>query len=190
MLKNRRFEIIGGILGILTWCGLLFYVKGLTCITMVNDVCDVGFSFRQFGNPINYFRDILSPLGFIFLLIFLAVWVVFGMWIRKIKVNGKKTEIFLKISFLILSIYHIIVICRYLVTGITTDGSLIFYSILYFLISFSLGLVLIINKNPSYNYPTTKKDFVLRKIEGVILIIFGLIPIFLIIADIIRALKR
>jgi uncharacterized membrane protein len=38
----------------------------------------------------------------------------------------------------------------------------------------TLGIVLIFNKQSSYNYPQTKRDFVIRRIEGGLLIIFSL----------------
>jgi Ca2+/Na+ antiporter len=44
----------------------------------------------------------------------------------------------------------------------------------YLLITLILGIVLIFNKQSSYNYPQTKRDFVIRRIEGGLLIIFSL----------------
>lgn len=48
-----------------------------------------------------------------------------------------------------------------------------------FLVSFLvictiLGIVLIFNKDSSYNYPQTNRDLIIRKIEGTLLIIFSL----------------
>lgn len=44
----------------------------------------------------------------------------------------------------------------------------------YLLITLILGIVLIFNKQSSYNYPQTKKDFIIRRVEGGLLIIFSL----------------
>ncbi len=81
----------------------------------------------------------------------------------------KYIEIFLKLAFLIISVMFII-------TN-SIDSSWFFVSLL---VSFLLGIILIINKNSSYNYPQTDRDYLIRRIEGVLLLIFSLTAFFLI----------
>ena len=81
----------------------------------------------------------------------------------------KYIEIFLKLAFLIISVMFII-------TN-SIDSSWFFVSLL---VSFLLGIILIINKNSSYNYPQTDRDYLISRIEGVLLLIFSLTAFFLI----------
>ncbi len=46
---------------------------------------------------------------------------------------------------------------------------------LYVLLNIILGLVLIFNKKSSYNYPQTKRDYIIRRIEGTVLIVFSIL---------------
>ncbi len=72
-------------------------------------------------------------------------------------------EIILKLLFLLGSIYSIkseIVSTPFLIT--------------FLIVCLVLGIVLIFNKDSSYNYPQTKRDLIIRKIEGGLLIIFSL----------------
>lgn len=41
-------------------------------------------------------------------------------------------------------------------------------------ISLLLGIVLIFNRDSSYHYPQTKNDFIIRRIEGIVLIVFSI----------------
>lgn len=72
-------------------------------------------------------------------------------------------EIILKLLFLLGSIYSIkseIVSTPFLIT--------------FLIVCLVLGIVLIFNKDSSYNYPQTKRDLIIRKIEGSLLIVFSL----------------
>ncbi|MEI8249445.1 MAG: hypothetical protein WCG07_03045 [Candidatus Taylorbacteria bacterium] len=75
----------------------------------------------------------------------------------------RSLEITLKICFLILSVFI-------LVTNNVLNSGLL----ALLLVSFILGIVLIINKkHPSYRHARAKSDFIMRKIEGVALIVFA-----------------
>ncbi len=74
----------------------------------------------------------------------------------------KKFEITLKVGFILLALALII-------TGqVNSMGLMIFL-----LVSFALGGVLIFNKDSSYSHKHTKKEFKIRKLEGVILVLFS-----------------
>lgn len=75
-------------------------------------------------------------------------------------------EIILKLIFLANAIYLLII----------KDVESIFFQI-FALVCFVLGIVLMFNKKSSYNYPQTKKDFVMRQIEGSLLVIFAAVVI-------------
>jgi len=83
----------------------------------------------------------------------------------------KYLEIILKLAFLALSIY---VIATRQVFGEA-------FMILTY-IAFVLGIVLIFNKKQSYNYPANypkiKNVFIMRKIEGLILVLCALVIFF------------
>lgn len=75
----------------------------------------------------------------------------------------KKIEITLKVGFILLALALII-------TGqVNTMGLMIFL-----VVSFVLGGILIINKDSSYSHKHTKKEWVMRRIEGVLLVVFSL----------------
>ncbi len=76
----------------------------------------------------------------------------------------KYFEIALKLGFLANAVY------LFMIRDVT---SLWFYLILF--VSLALGLVLIFNKDSSYNYTQTKKDYSMRRIEGGTLIAFSII---------------
>ena len=80
-------------------------------------------------------------------------------------------EIILKVLFLGGSVY-----------SIKTEQVSISFLIFYLFICFILGIVLIFNKKQSYGYELNKREVVMRKIEGVLLIIFS---IFVLIAQVI-----
>lgn len=75
-------------------------------------------------------------------------------------------EITLKFCFLILAIFLI---------ATSNVISLGFWSFL--VISFALGVVLMMNKKPSYKNANAKSDFKLRKVEAIVLIIFALVSL-------------
>ena len=76
----------------------------------------------------------------------------------------KKFEITLKVSFVLLALALI-------VTGnVNSLGLMIFL-----IVSFALGGVLIFNKDSSYKFKHTKTDFKLRRIEGILLAIFAVV---------------
>ncbi|MEK7646717.1 MAG: hypothetical protein AAB381_03435 [Patescibacteria group bacterium] len=76
-------------------------------------------------------------------------------------------EIFLKIAF---------------VGQIITFFKPLFYENTAFLFfietSFMLGIVLLLNKKQSYGYRLTQRDLVIRRIEGVLLVIFAVLMVF------------
>lgn len=76
-------------------------------------------------------------------------------------------EIILKILFLLGSVY------AFKVEVVSTS-----LLICYVVVCFVLGFVLIFNKNDSYNYPKTNRDWLQRRIEGGLLIIFSLFIFF------------
>ncbi len=71
-------------------------------------------------------------------------------------------EIILKVLFLGGSIY-----------SIQVESVSYPFLISYLIVCLILGIVLIFNKKTSYNYPTARKDFVMRRIEGALLILFA-----------------
>jgi hypothetical protein len=78
-------------------------------------------------------------------------------------------EIVLKLAFLIGAV------CLYIQKA--TIGSCVN---IFLLISLLLGIILIINKDSSYHYPQTKRDYIIRRIEGGILIVFSILFFFLV----------
>lgn len=76
----------------------------------------------------------------------------------------KYFEIVLKLGFLANAVY------LFMIKDVT---SLWFYLILF--VSLTLGLVLIFNKDSSYNYKQTNKDYSMRRIEGGTLVAFSII---------------
>lgn len=73
-------------------------------------------------------------------------------------------EIVLKLTFLITFI------------NFSTQTSIVSSAFDALLITaFVLGFVLTWNKNASYNFRQTKRDLIIRKIEGVLLMLFALI---------------
>jgi len=72
-------------------------------------------------------------------------------------------ELFLKVLFLIGSLYAI-------KSEIVSPPFLIGY----LLVCFILGVVLICNKHASYNFKQTKKDLIMRRIEGGLLVLFSM----------------
>ena len=74
----------------------------------------------------------------------------------------RSLEITLKICFLVLSVLILV-----------TNNVLNFGLWALLVISFALGVMLIINKkHPSYKHARAKSDFIMRKIEGIALIVF------------------
>lgn len=86
-------------------------------------------------------------------------------------------ETILKIGFLIPSLYL-------LITRQAQSQSFMVVLTILSSISVILGFVLLFNKKSSYNYPQTKRDLLIRKIEGILLILtfgyvlFSLVPVF------------
>lgn len=81
----------------------------------------------------------------------------------------KKLEITLKVGFVLLAL------------GLIFSGSVNYFGLMIFLvISFALGGVLLFSKDSSYSHKHTKKEYVMRRIEGVLLVIFALVSWFLI----------
>ena len=74
------------------------------------------------------------------------------------------TELLLKIVFLADSIYFIVT------KSLDSESFLAFL-----LLTLILGIILIFNKKASYNFKQTKRDLMLRHIEGVIMIAFSAI---------------
>ena len=74
-------------------------------------------------------------------------------------------EIILKLAFLVLSLYII-----------ATGQVFSHIAVILAYVCFLLGIVLIFNKHTSYgSWGNAKKDFVMRRIEGVILIVAALV---------------
>jgi hypothetical protein len=48
------------------------------------------------------------------------------------------------------------------------------YMVAFLILSAILGAVLIFNKKASYHYKQTKRDYMIRRIEGVFLVLFAL----------------
>lgn len=71
-------------------------------------------------------------------------------------------EIILKLLFLASSLDIIIT---------KSIDSISFYFLLP--VCLALGVTLIFNKKASYNYPQTKTDYLIRRIEGILLIVFS-----------------
>jgi hypothetical protein len=80
----------------------------------------------------------------------------------------RSLEITLKFCFLILAI-----------TLIATSDVLSVGLWSFLVVSFALGVVLTINKRPSYMRATAKSDFKIRKIEGAILVVFSIASLIL-----------
>lgn len=78
----------------------------------------------------------------------------------------RSIEITLKFCFLILAVV-LISTSNVINVGLWT----------FLVISFALGVVLTLNKKPSYKGANTKSDFRIRKIEGALLVIFSLISL-------------
>ncbi len=76
-------------------------------------------------------------------------------------------EIILKVLFLGGSIY-----------ALKAEGVSLSCLILYLLVCFILGIVLIFNKKQSYGYELAKREVVMRRIEGGFLIVFSLFVFF------------
>ncbi len=76
----------------------------------------------------------------------------------------KYIEILLKLAFLVLAV---IVLVTKAVPSVSFDILLV--------VCIFLGLVLLFNKQSSYGFPQAKKDFVMRRIEGVLLMAFSII---------------
>lgn len=76
----------------------------------------------------------------------------------------KYLEIFLKLAFLVLSVYVIV-----------SKNVFSHWFMTLLVVSLLLGITLIFNKKQSYNYPTNwpklSRVFLLRRIEGVILVV-------------------
>lgn len=74
----------------------------------------------------------------------------------------RNLEITLKICFTVLA------------AALILSRQLIDLNLLAFLtVSFGLGIVLILNKKPSYKRARAKSDFAMRRIEGMLLVIFA-----------------
>ena len=78
----------------------------------------------------------------------------------------RSIEIVLKFCFLILAVFLI---------ATSSIASVGLWS--FVVICFALGIVVTINRKPSYKKANAKKDFALRKIEGAILIIYAFISL-------------
>lgn len=76
----------------------------------------------------------------------------------------RKFEIILKLLFLAGAVNFIIA------KSIDSIGFIVFL-----IVCFALGIILIVNKNSSYNYPQTKKDYIIRRTEGTFLIVFSIL---------------
>jgi hypothetical protein len=79
----------------------------------------------------------------------------------------KIIEILLKLGFLGESIYLFI----------TKTNDVNSWNI-YLTICILLGLVLMLNKKASYNFKQSKRDLMIRRIEGAALIIFAVVVVF------------
>ena len=82
----------------------------------------------------------------------------------------KTLEIILKLAFLAGA-----------VSFITTQSISSIGFIVFLVISFVLGIVLIINKDSSYSKAQTKKDYAIRKTEGGLLIIFSVVTFYVVV---------
>lgn len=69
-------------------------------------------------------------------------------------------EIILKLAFLLGAIYI------FAIGWVALTFSLAFISV-----AILLGICLLFNKEASYNFPQTKRDLLLRRIEGIVLIV-------------------
>jgi hypothetical protein len=83
-------------------------------------------------------------------------------------------EIILKFLFALISIYLLV---ASKVVGSDVTVLALFVTVPYLLISLLLGLVLVFNKKSSYNYSHSKKDYLIRRIEGTLLIIFAIVSL-------------
>ncbi len=73
-------------------------------------------------------------------------------------------EIILKIAFLAGSIVFLF----------TKDFNSVGF-LIFLIVCAVLGCVLVVNKDSSYHYPQTPRDLVIRKIEGILLVVFSII---------------
>lgn len=87
----------------------------------------------------------------------------------------RKLEIILKILFLAMFVFVYRTYSDYF--GLSAA--------VFILISFLLGLVLMVNKDQSYGYPLSFHEVVERRIEGVLLIVFSLAAVVLHLANLI-----
>lgn len=78
----------------------------------------------------------------------------------------RKLEIILKLVFLAGSINF------YITKAFDSIGFTV-----YLIAGILLGLILIINKDSSYHYPQKPQDYVIRRVEGALLIIFSIIAL-------------
>jgi hypothetical protein len=79
----------------------------------------------------------------------------------------KYTEIILKLAFLVGSVYSI--------KAETVSHS---FLITYLAVCFILGVILFFNKKQSYGYELKKREVIMRKIEGIILVAFAIFVFF------------
>ncbi len=77
-------------------------------------------------------------------------------------------ETILKLLFLFGSIY-----------SIKAEAVNTTFLLTFLLVCLTLGIVLIFNKQSSYNYPQTKRDLIIRKIEGSLLVLFSLFVLYI-----------
>ncbi len=77
----------------------------------------------------------------------------------------RKLEIILKILFVVLFVF----VYR------ANDGFFGLSGAAFLLVSFLLGLTLLVNKDQSYGYPLSFHEVVERRIEGVLLIAFSVV---------------
>ncbi len=76
-------------------------------------------------------------------------------------------EIILKVAFALGGLY--------LVTTQAVDSPCF---IVFLAVSLLLGIVLLFNKQASYNFKQTKKDLMIRRIEGIFLVVYSLVLIY------------
>ena len=81
-------------------------------------------------------------------------------------------EIILKLAFVVTAIF---VGVNY---SVHTSDILIFLAI-----SFLLGIILLFNKKQSYGYTLEKREIVIRRIEGVLLVLFSIILFFILLKN-------
>lgn len=74
----------------------------------------------------------------------------------------KYFEILLKLLFLAGSIY-----------SIKSEQIMHPFLVVYLIVCLILGIVLIFNKKQSYGYELSKREVIIRKIEGILLVVFS-----------------